>query len=566
MALFGARGFGTPVDRVGEKLTDVILEDLKGSPVKLMDLHTGEILVIAYTGVGCPISGRYAPRIGELAQRYESKGVRFVGINANPHDKPADIAAEMVELAATFPVFKDAQQQLTQQLDAKTTTEVFVVDKDRVIRYRGMVDDQYAVGAQRSKPKNKYLETAIKDLLRGRDPFVTRTAAPGCVITRMKTEPASADVTYSSHIARIVQNNCQSCHRADQIGPFPLTTYEEVRGWSAMIHSVLEDNRMPPWNADQRHDGLFVNQRSLAPQDKQLLMAWIDGGMPRGRAEEDPPEKEWPKGWRIGEPDKVFEMRTAFKVPAEGVVEYQYFRIPTFFKEDRWIKAMEAKAGAEDVVHHILVFVIDKDSENFDRGRIGLDDGFLCATVPGDTPSIFPEGTAKRLPAGATLVFQVHYTTNGKSRRDKCSVGMVFADDAMQREVRTRGIYNFGFNIPPGAEHHEVRAEHTFGRDTEVLTFFPHMHTRGKSWKFVAHYPDGRSDTLLEVPRYDFNWQEAYILKNPMLMPKGSKIECVAVFDNSAKNFANPDPSSAVRWGEQTWEEMMIGYIDYIER
>jgi len=563
MTITSTTAVANPKDRVGEKLTNVSLVDLDGKKVDLLDFHKGKVLVVAYTGLGCPISGRYAPRLEALSKKYWKKGVRFVGINGNPHDSREKIAREVKELGISFPVLKDGEQALTRQLDAKTTTETFVIDKSGFIRYRGMVDDQYAVGAQRSRPKNKYLENAIKAVVKGKPPFVARTAAPGCLITRLTKKPSDQSVTYSSHIASIVTNNCQKCHRPRQIAPFPLTTYEEVRGWSAMIHSVLEDNRMPPWNAHPNFDGTFVNERKMSSGDKKMLMAWINAGTPRGNPSEDPPAKSWPKGWRIGKPDKVFTMKKAYKVPAEGIVDYQYFRIPTFISKDKWISAIEAKAGAEDVVHHILVFLADKNGE-IDRRNIGLDEGFLCAMVPGDTPSIFPKGFAKKLPAGATVVFQVHYTTNGKKRKDKCSVGMIFTDEPVEYEVRTRGYGDFTFLIPPGANNHEVRAEYTFDTDVEILSLYPHMHFRGKEWKYIAHYPDGRSETLLHVPQYDYNWQESYILRERLSIPKGTRLESIAHFDNSADNFANPDPTVAVGFGEQTWDEMMIGYFDYV--
>ncbi len=549
-------------DRIGEKLADVELTDLQGKPVSLLDYHSGKVLVIAYTGVGCPISGRYAPRLEALAQKYKKKGVHLVGINANPNDAPEKIAAEAKELGISFAILKDHTQALTRQLDAKTTTVAFVVDKDHIIRYRGMIDDQYAVGVQRDKPRNKYLERAIKAVLRGKQPFVSRTAAPGCLITRLNPNKADHSVTYSSHIAAIVQNNCQQCHRLRQIAPFPLTTYEEVAGWSAMIHSVLTDDRMPPWNASREFDGAFANQRRIPDADKQMLLSWIEAGMPRGNPEEDPEAREWPKNWRIGKPDKIYKMPKSFQVPAEGVVAYQYFRVETKFKKDKWISAIEAQAGAEDVVHHILVLVDDGSGSNSQSA--GLDGGFLCAMVPGDTPSIFPPGTAKRLPAGATLIFQVHYTTNGKKRKDRSRVGMIFTDEPVEREVQTRGIYNRFFEIPAGDDNYEVRAEYKLPESTEVLALFPHMHFRGKDWKYIAKFPDGREQVLLDVPRYDFNWQESYILKTPLYLPKGTTLQCVAHFDNSDANFANPDPTKTVSWGEQTWEEMMIGYFDHI--
>lgn len=554
--------YATPKDRIGEKIEDVTLRTLEGAPAQLLSYHTEDVLVVAYTGVGCPIAQRYGAVLEKLRKRYAKKGVRFVGINANPQDDAAAIAKEADELGITFPILKDQDQALTRQLDAKTTTVAFVVDKDGVVRYRGMIDDQYALGKQRAKPKNKYLNLAIKAVLNGSEPKTTRTAAPGCRITMTSGAIAKFEaITYASHIATIVQNNCQKCHRSGQIGPFPLTSYEHVRGWSAMIHSVLEDGRMPPWNAHADHDGVFVNQRKLADGDKKMLMDWIAAGMPRGNPDDDPPEKDWPKGWRIGEPDKVFSMRTFYPVPKKGPIDYRYFTVNTRFKKDMWVKAVEAVPGAPEVVHHILVFALDP-KDRVDPRSLGLG-GFLAATVPGDTPSVFPEGAAKRIPAGTKLVFQVHYTPNGKRQKDKCRVGLIFADEPAEWEVITESIYDLSFSIPAGDSNYEVKASHTLESDIVLLSLFPHMHYRGKDWTYTAYLPDGSEKILLSVPRYDFNWQESYIFKDPLALPAGTRIECVAHYDNSSANFANPDPTVAVRFGEQTWDEMMIGYMEY---
>ena len=556
--------WASPKDRIGEKLADVTLQDLRGKSVQLLDLQKDGVLVIAYTGLGCPIAGRYAPRLEALSKKFAKRGVRFVGINANPQDSAADIAEECKELGITFLMLQDAQQALTRQLDAKTTTEAFVVDKNGVIRYRGMIDDQYAIAAQRDKPRHRYLERAIRAVLRGKELETERTAAPGCLITRAKaTKSDGARVTYSSHIARIIQDNCQSCHRPTQIAPFPLMSYRAVRGWSAMIHSVVDEGRMPPWNAHKEHHGVFVNERVVPEGDKKILLAWIEDGMPRGNPDDDPPSKHWPNRWRIGEPDKVFTMRKAFSVPAEGVVQYQYFTIPMNFKKDMWVERMEARPGAADVVHHIVAFTIDRENPKV-SSQLGLDEGFLCATVPGDIPSVFAEGYAKKIPAGHDLLLQVHYTTNGKKRKDKCKVAMIFADRAPDKEVLSRGIYNMNFKIPPGDPNYEVRASHTFEQDTTVLSLYPHMHFRGKDWTYVAHFPDGTKKTLLSVPQYDYNWQESYIFKEPVLLPKGTRLECIAHYDNSEGNFVNPDPTATVTFGEQSWDEMMFGYLDYV--
>ncbi len=561
--MFSAISAASPLDHVGEKISDVTLLDLDGKPVQLMDYHTGKVLVIAYTGLGCPISGRYAPRLESIWKKHGSKGVSFVAINANPQDQLDNIKKEMQELGVTFPVLQDHKQLLTKQLDAKTSTVCFVIDKDGVLRYRGMIDDQYAIGAQREKPRKRYLERAIRDVRAGRKLDISRTVAPGCLITRIKNVQPKQNVTYSSHIAKIIQDNCQSCHRPQQIAPFRLTSYKAVRGWSAMIYSVLEENRMPPWNAHPSYDSVFVNERRIPSKDKELLMAWIQNGVPEGNKEDLPPKKSWPAQWTIGRPDKVFSMQEMYKVPAEGVVEYQYFSVPTKFRKDMWIKAIEAKAGAADVVHHIIAFAVDRNKKNNSGGNL-LNDGFLCATVPGDTPSFYADGMAKKLPVGHDLVLQVHYTTNGKKRKDRSKVAMIFTHDPVEYEVFTRGISNFSFQIPPGASNHEVRGSITLEQDIQILSFYPHMHFRGKDWKYIAHYPDGTSKELLHVPTYDYNWQESYALKDPISLPKGTELECIAHYDNSADNFMNPDPNITVRYGDQSWEEMFFGFIDYI--
>jgi len=380
-------------------------------------------------------------------------------------------------------------------------------------------------------------------------------------------DSGGAPPTYARDVAPILQRRCQGCHRPGQVGPFALLTFDDVHGRAKMIASVLEQGAMPPWNADARFDGMFVNQRSLAESEKKTLLAWIAAGTPRGNPSEEPAPLVWPTGWSISEPDAVlapdFDLlarqplpEAGYAVPREGVVEYQYFTVKTDFPEDRWVKAFEIKPGSPDVVHHVLAAL--QSSNGF------LDDkSFLATYVPGDTPSIYPEGYAKRLPKGATVLFQVHYTPNGKERHDRPALAMVFADEPPLFVVQSSAIVNQRFEIPPGAANHEVIAEHVFSGEVGLLSLMPHMHTRGKDMRIVAHYPDGKEQELL-FAHYDFNWQEAYILPDPLLLPAGTKLECIGHFDNSAANPNNPDPKAAVRWGDQTFQEMMVGYIDTV--
>ncbi len=373
--------------------------------------------------------------------------------------------------------------------------------------------------------------------------------------------------TFSRDVAPILQRRCQGCHRPGQVGPFPLLSFEDAQGRAKMIASVLERGAMPPWNADHRFDGVFVNQRSLADGEKKTLLAWLAAGTPRGNPQEDPAPVNWPAGWTIGTPDATFTpdydllakqplAKEGYAVPREGVVEYQYFTVKTDFAEDRWIQALEIEPGAPDVVHHVLAAL--QSANGF------LDDkSFLATYVPGDTPSIYPHGYAKRLPKGATLLFQVHYTPNGKERRDRPTLALLFADEAPLFVVQSSAIINRSFEIPAGAANHEVRATKTFAGEVGLLSLMPHMHTRGKDFRIVAHFPDGVEQELL-FAHYDFNWQEAYVLPDPLLLPAGTELECIGHFDNSGANPNNPDPQAAVRWGDQTFEEMMVGYVDTV--
>jgi hypothetical protein len=375
---------------------------------------------------------------------------------------------------------------------------------------------------------------------------------------RKEKEP----ITYAKQVSRILQENCQVCHHPGTAAPMSLLTYQHAVNWSATIKEVIQDKRMPPWHADPRH-GKFSNDRRLKQEDADTLLAWIDSGMQRGDDKELPAPKTFADGWVIGKPDVVFELPAEQTVQAEGTVPYQYFVTPTNFKEDVWVQAAEARPGNRGVVHHIIVFY--RDPKNKER-QGGLGDGFIVGTAPGDMPLMLEPGLARKIPAGSDLVWQMHYTPNGKEAKDRSQVGFVFykGKEPPRSYAQTRGVSNGNFVIPPGDPNHLVESDWVVPRNTLLLSFMPHMHLRGKDFEYRAEYPDGRKEILLSVPRYDFNWQASYRLAEPALLPKGTRIHCTAHFDNSAKNPANPDPKKEVTWGDQTWEEMMIGWVDYI--
>jgi hypothetical protein len=370
---------------------------------------------------------------------------------------------------------------------------------------------------------------------------------------------SAATPTFSKDIAPIFYKNCANCHRPGEIAPMSLMTYKEVRPWAKAIREKVATREMPPWHADPKY-GTWSNDRRMSQKEVDTILAWIDGGAKEGDPKDLPPTPQFASGWQIGEPDIIFHMPVEYTVPAEGAVSYQYFTVPTNFKEDRYIQAMEARAGDLSVVHHIVIYVREPQQKR--RTKLDLGEGLLGALSPGMTPFMAKPGTAKLIKAGSQLVFQMHYTPSGKVTKDRSYVGMIFAKKPVDKVITTTAAFDMKFAIPPGASNHEVKAYYEFEEDTEIVSFSPHMHVRGKDFLYRAIYPDGRSEVLLSVPSYDFNWQVYYYPVKPLPMPKGTKIEAIAHFDNSTKNPLNPDPARTIVFGEQTWDEMMNGFFD----
>jgi peroxiredoxin len=547
-----------------KKVTGVRLKDTTGKTWALDELKDKKAIVVVFLGTQCPVNNAYAPKLAELHKEYADKGVQFLAVNSNDHDTPAAIAEHARKFSIPFPVLRDEKHLAADRFGAERTPEAFVLDSELNVRYRGRIDDQFGVGFQRPQPTRRDLAEAIDEVLAGKAVTQAKTAAAGCIITRPAAPKQDATVTYGKEVSRIVQKHCQECHRPGQIGPMPLLTYGDVSSWAPMIREVVQDNRMPPWHADPKH-GKFRNDRSLPREERTALLTWIEQGCPRGNDQDLPKLVDYPEGWNIGTPDVVFTMDKEFTVPAKGGkngIPYKYFLAKTNFTEDRYVQAVEAKPGNRAVVHHMLIYVAVGNKREKDFAD-GIGSGLLVAQAPGDLASVFPPGHAKKIPKGATLAFQMHYTPNGTEQTDRSSVGLVFAKEPPRHEVRTRAIAQQILIIPPGAANHRVFSTSTFRKDVEVVSLFPHMHLRGKSFEFQAVYPDGKRELLLSVPRYDFAWQANYLLEKPLRLPAESKIECVAHFDNSKDNLNNPDPTRLVRWGEQTWDEMMIGFVDY---
>jgi peroxiredoxin len=547
-------------------VADFLLPDATGKQVALHDFADKGFVIVYFMGIDCPISNLYLKDLGEFAKRYASRGVQIVGIQSNAGMTSARAAEHARQFKISFPVLVDAGQRVARDFGATRTAEVFVVNRQRTIRYHGEIDDRYGYTYKRGEPTRRELEQAVVELLAGKSVTVAETTPRGCLITHDDRPSSAANVTYAKDISRIFQKRCQECHRPGEVAPFTLQSYDDAVEHSAMIKEVVIQRRMPPWHADPRY-GKFSNERRLTQDEIDWIVEWTDAGTPLGDKRELPPPREFAEGWQIGKPDLVFQLRKEVKVPATGTVPYRYYIVPTHLKEDVWIQAAEARPGNPAVVHHIIVFYRDPNGASADGS---LEEGHLCGTAPGDPPLILPPGVARLLPAGSDLIFQMHYTPNGKEATDRSKVGFVlYRGDKGEKKAKpkwaakTRPIMNPAFQIPAGDPNYRVESAYRFPEEATIYQLMPHMHWRGKDFLFELQRPDGRTETLLSVPQYDFNWQNSYRLSQPITAPKGSTLHCVAHFDNSKDNPANPDPKKDVRWGDQTWEEMMIGWITY---
>ncbi len=560
-----------PVDprtvSIGARVPDVPVALADGSATSLSALAKGRAaLLVLIHAPDCPVSKRYGPEVARLRGEYGERGVATVVVNGGPPAAAAALAGAAAAHGWDAPLVPDGAA-LRAALGARSTAEAFVLDRSLTLRYRGAVDDRYGIGYARDAAREPWLRRALDGVLAGRRPSVEATTAPGCVLDGGDAPPpARAAPTWHGEVSRIVQRNCVPCHRPGQGAPFPLRTLEEVKDHGPMVRHMVEHRAMPPWFAGPGSLP-FATDTSLSDGDRATLLAWVDGGMAAGDPALAPAEERHADGWTIGTPDLVLRVGTPQKVPAEGVQRYRHLRVATGLAEDRWVRAMEVRVTAPRVVHHVLVFAKfppDHPRAWEQRDYMGGLQGFFMAMVPGKGDVTFPEGQAKFLPAGATLVFQVHYTPDGTPAEDVPSIGFVFADGPPAREVLTQGIFDLQFTIPPGAPRHEVSAEWKFLEPGLVLSFVPHMHLRGAAFRYELLLPGREPRVVLDVPRYDFDWQLDYRLREPLAVPAGARLRATGWFDNSAGNASNPDPAATVRFGEQTWEEMMIGYFDWV--
>jgi peroxiredoxin len=537
------------------------LKNSDGKPVELTPQTAPQLTVICFLGTECPLARLYGPRLSDLQQKFASKGVRFIGLDSNPQDSPEEVREFAKEHHISFPLVKDPGNQIADKFDARRTSEVFVVDQTLAIRYRGRIDDQYQPGIARKQPTRDDLRLALEELLAGKPVSVVHTEAAGCLIGRVKPASSDQSVTFSNQVSRILDRHCTECHRAGEIGPFALTNYDEVIGWGDTILETIDSGRMPPWNASTQH-GQFANARLMPEADKQTLRNWVAAGMPFGKESELPPPRANQAEWQLPrKPDLVIPMRDRpFTVPASGTVEYQYFVVDPKFTEERWISSAQVIPGNRGVVHHCIVFIRPPDGSKM-RGV-----GWLTGYVPGQRAFSMHSGRARRVPAGSKLVFQMHYTPNGTEQADLTRIGMNFVPASdVTHEVYSVIALDQEFEIPPQTANHPVQAHvKRLPKQGELLAIVPHMHVRGQSIQVFSRSGD-KQQILLDVPRYDFNWQHVYELQTPVNLANVDALEFTALFDNSKRNPANPDPTQYVTWGDQTWQEMAVTFFEISE-
>ena len=550
---------------IGSMIPDLSFTAIDGTQLRLSEFAEAPVTVVAMTGTGCPLCLKYSPTLAAIEQEYKDRGVRFLFINPNKSEDLERLHNAVLVHAFRGPYVRDDDRAISRTLGVKTTTEVFVLDRSRTLVYRGAVDDQYGFGYALETPRQTFLRDAIESVLDGAIPRISATTSPGCEL--MQEDPTIAEateITYHRQIARIINRNCVECHRDTGIAPIPLETYEQVQDYAGMIRSVVDRGVMPPWFAAPVESNVqagdppvqhWANERRLSATEKANLFAWIDADTPEGDPDDAPIAQQFADGWLIGKPDAVFEFAKPVPIQATGVMPYKNITVETNFEEGKWVRAIEVRPGNRSVVHHVIVSL---QSDEVDERS-----GYWGVYVPGNSVLDYPEGYAKWLPAGAKLRFQMHYTPNGTATEDSTRVGIIFSKQPPKHEVKVAGIVNPRFTIPAGASDHAVTAKLNVPDNVEVLGFLPHMHLRGKAARYEL-IRDGKTETLLDVPHYDFNWQLLYRLAQPRAMHPGDTIRYTSWYDNSAGNPANPDPTRDVRWGEQTYDEMHLGYVEYV--
>jgi hypothetical protein len=540
---------GVPVDNF--RLTDD-----KGVSHELYYLSDMKAVVLMAQGNGCEAARSSAKSLGELRQKYRAQGVEFLAIDSNLKDTAETIAAEAARTHNEIPVLIDGLQLIGESLGLTRNGEVLVLNPQNwQVIYRGAV----------ASGSDNYVADALDAALSGTPVKVAQSEARGCPILMPERDrgQAHAQISYEKTIAPMLSSHCVACHREGGIAPWQMSSYDMVLGFSPMIREVVRTKRMPPWHADP-HYGVFSNDRSLTKEETKTLVHWIEAGSPRGGGS-DPllaVKKDWPV-WALGKPDLIVNL-PKFEVPATGVIPYQMWTVDNTLDHDVWVRAVDFLPGSRANLHHIIATIGGEMAPGANSGaKRDSSDGSLADYVPGSEPLEIPPESGILLKKGAKFGFQAHYTVNGREATDVTQMGLYFMDKPPQYRYRAAIMANPRISIPANTKLYTNDSKHTFDHEVLVYSLHPHAHFRGSAAEFVALYPDGHEQVLLNVPRYEFNWQTTYVLKTPIVLPAGTTVRYAMSYDNSTQNKANPDPNRVVPWGQQTWDEMLFGVIRY---
>ncbi len=535
----------------GSRVENFRLMDHQGASHELHYFADAPAIVLMTHSTSCSTMPQSLQRLTSMQTQFSPAGAEFMLINSDLRDRRTTVAASVAD--ADLPILLDPTQIIGESLGADTAGETLVVNpRDWTLAYRGDV-----TGAAQ----------AVAQLVAGDEVSVDSqpVASADCALDfpELARRAEHKNISYAKTIAPMLNDNCVSCHREGGIGPWAMSDYNMVRGFSLMIREVVRTQRMPPWHADP-HVGEFSNDRSLSDDEIRTLVHWVEAGAPRGEGADLLAEnsQSWPI-WAMGEPDVIIDIPPE-DVPASGVVDYKYKMVTNPLDKDVWVKAAEIIPGDRSVLHHVITSFGELETEGRRAGRLKRGTGGgLGGYVPGAEGKPFPDDTGILLPAGATIEFQMHYTPAGLATTDASRMGLYLYEEPPEHKLDSMVLLNPRILIPAGAPNHSEVMVRTFDQDVLVYSLLPHAHYRGKASEFVAHLPDGTQETLLSVPRYDFNWQTNYDLKEPRFLPAGTKMVHRTWWDNSARNPANPDATRDVPWGQQSWDEMLFGSVRY---
>ncbi|MDA7881917.1 redoxin domain-containing protein [Akkermansiaceae bacterium] len=514
-------------------------------------------IVLFIQGNGCPLVRKRIPELKRLSFKYQSKGILFGMLNANIQDERGDIAKEAEEFGINLPILKDSNQLVANMLRVNRTAEALLIDtKGRKIVFRGPIDDSMSYQSEKPGITKSYLRDAIDSFLSGKEITEPKIDAPGCKITLDMPEK---EISYAHEVAPILKKRCVECHTKGGVGPFAMSNYKKVQGWSEMMAEMVLTKQMPPWHADPHH-GEFSNTSSITDEEAQTLVRWIRAGSPRGEGD-DPLANYQPKlpDWKIDTPDEVIPLPLQH-IPAEGILEYRYAYIDSPFDRDVWIGGAEINPGNLKVLHHAIA-VIEDQSEQKKRNIRGH---WITGYAPGTDPEHYPKNTGVLLKKNQRIKVQLHYTVSGRSTEDTTVIGLHLLDVPPAKVFRTDAISHHRWIIPAHDPEYAQSFVRRIPANITLYSINPHMHFRGKRMRFTLRKPDGNRQVLLSVPNYNFNWQRSYFLAEPLDIPAGSQILIENAWDNSPANLFNPNPEKPVKWGDQTDDEMFFATFTYV--